>query len=89
MDKESGQVLSCDFDLVLKEELLAQQPALQSASQLSQGAIRARPGIVIAIQEDGLASVVTNERCASGSAISIRDHWRSQEESCHNRPLTC
>jgi hypothetical protein len=89
MDKESGQVLSCDFDLVLKEELLAQQPALQSASQPSRGAIRAHPGIVTAIQEDGLASVVTNERCASGSAISIRDYWRCHEERCHNRPLTC
>ena len=33
-----------------------------------------RPGIVTAIQEEGLASVVTAERFALGPAIGIRDY---------------
>jgi hypothetical protein len=71
MDKESTQLLSCDFDLVLKEELPAQ---LQPAPQLTtQGVVRARPSIVTAIQEDRLASIVAIERLASGVAIAIRD----------------
>lgn len=36
MDKESAQIMTCDFDLVLKEEL----PALQTASQPTRGAAR-------------------------------------------------
>ncbi|CAG5179630.1 uncharacterized protein ALTATR162_LOCUS9382 [Alternaria atra] len=64
MNKESAQLMTCDFDLVLRDEL----PALQPASQLARsgGVARSRPGIVTAIQEDGLAAVVTAERCASG-----------------------
>ncbi|KAF2622922.1 hypothetical protein BU25DRAFT_414916 [Macroventuria anomochaeta] len=75
MEKESGQVMTCDFDLVLKE-LPATQPATQTqqASQLARGTACARPGIVTAIMEDGLAEVVTNKRFATGYAIGIRDY---------------
>jgi hypothetical protein len=92
MDKESTQLLSCDFDLVLKEKLPAQlQPVqLHPAPQLTaRGVVRARPGIVTAIQEDGLASVVAVERLASGVATAIRDRWSCKEERCTNSPFTC
>ncbi|KAF2628501.1 hypothetical protein BU25DRAFT_447962 [Macroventuria anomochaeta] len=80
MDKESAQVMTCDFDLVLKEEL----PATQPASQLACGVARQRPGIVTAIQEDGLAAIVAAERSASGVAIGIKDYWRCLEAGCSN-----
>lgn len=76
MDKESTQLLNCDFDLVLKEELPAQLAPLPAPQLTARGAVRARPGIVTAIQEDGLAGAVTAERFASGTVIGIRDHWR-------------
>ncbi|CAG5190059.1 uncharacterized protein ALTATR162_LOCUS12119 [Alternaria atra] len=87
MNKESAQLMTCDFDLVLRDEL----PALQPASQLARsgGVARSRPGIVTAIQEDGLAAVVTAERCASGVAIGIKDYWRCNEEGCSNNTNTC
>jgi hypothetical protein len=85
MDKESAQIMTCDFDLVLKEELLASQPA----SQPARGVARQRPGIVTAIQEEGLASVVAAERSASGVAIGIKDYWRCLEEACSNNTNTC
>jgi hypothetical protein len=85
MDKESTQLLNCDFDLVLKEELLALPAPLPTA----RGAVCVRPGIVTAIQEDGLAGVVTAERFASGTAIGIRDYWRCREERCSNSPFVC
>ncbi|KAF2633484.1 hypothetical protein BU25DRAFT_329187 [Macroventuria anomochaeta] len=88
MDKESGQIMTCDFDLVLREQQ-APQPATQPASQPAQSTARSRPGIVTAIMEEGLASVVTNERFASGHAIGIRDHWRCQSERCSNNPGVC
>ena len=72
MDKESTEVLKCDFDLVLSEQ---QQPLPPSASQpVGRSTVRARPGIVTAIQEEGLASVVTAEHFATGAAIGIKDH---------------
>ena len=85
MDKESVQVMTCDFDLVLKEELPASQPVSQSA----RSAVRQRPGIVTAIQEEGLAAVVAAERSASGVAIGIKDYWRCNEETCSNNTNTC
>ena len=75
MNKESSQVMTCDFDLVLREQQLP-QPVVQLASQPARSTARSRPGIVTAIIEEGLASVVTNERFASGHAIGIRDYWR-------------
>ena len=88
MDKESSQTMTCDFDLVLREQQ-APQSATQSASQSARSTARLRPGIVTAIMEEGLASVVTNERFASGHAIGIRDHWRCQNERCSNNPGVC
>ena len=89
MDKEIEQIMTCDFDLVLKE-LQSAQPATQlAASQSYRGAIHARPGVVTAIMEDGLAEVVTNERYATGSAVGIRDHWRCVDDGCPNKPMTC
>lgn len=87
MNKESAQLMTCDFDLVLRDEL----PALQPASQLARsgGVARSRPGIVTAIQEDGLAAVVTAKRCASGVPIGIKDYWRCNEEGCSNNNNTC
>ena len=85
MNKESTQLLDCDFDLVLKEKQ-APQPEPQPTAR---GTVRARPGIVTAIQEEGLAAVVTAERFATGAAVGIRDHWRCREERCQNNPLTC
>ena len=86
MDKENPAPLNCDFDLVLKEEQLA---VLPQASQLAHSIVRARPGIVTAIQEAGLAGVYTAERFATGAAIAIKDRWRCQEERCDNYPMTC
>jgi hypothetical protein len=74
MNRESAQLITCNFNLVLKEEV-PPQPAIQLGSQLSRSAAR-RPGIVTTIIEEGLAGVVTNKRFASGHAIGIRDHWR-------------
>ena len=84
MDKESSEVLKCDFDLVLREE----QPASQQPGR-SAAVVRSRLGIVTAIQEDGLAEVVTNERSASGVAIGIKDYWRCNEGGCSNNTMTC
>ena len=71
MDKESSEVLKCDFDLVLKDKPAAAQPA----SQLARGPVRRHiPGVVTAIQEDGLAAVVLAERSATGVALGIKDH---------------
>lgn len=89
MNKESSELLKCDFDLVLKDAQPALQPALQPAAQQARSVARARPGIVTAIQEEGLAEVVTAEYCATGPAIGIRDYWRCLEERCKNKPLTC
>jgi hypothetical protein len=87
MDKESKEVLKCDFDLVLSEQ---QQPLPLLTSQLvGRSTVRARPGIVTAIQEEGLASVVTAEHFATGAAIGIKDHWRCCEECCSNYSFTC
>lgn len=63
MEEESGQTLTDDFELVLKELPAAAQPATQtqSASYLGCGTARARPGITITIMEEGLAGVVTKE----------------------------
>lgn len=88
MDKESGHLMTCDFDLVLKEQQAA-DPATQPAAQAARSTVRARPGIVTAIMEEGLAGVVTNERSATGSAIGIRDYWRCQDEGCKNNPGVC
>lgn len=88
MNEESGQVMTCDFDLVLKEAQLL-QPATQPASQPPARNVARRPGIVTAIMEDGLAGVVTNERFASGNAIDLRDYWRCQNERCSNHPGVC
>jgi hypothetical protein len=53
-------MLKCDFDLVLSEQQQQQQPVPLSASQpVGRSTVRARLGIVTAIQEEGLASVVT------------------------------
>ncbi|OSS43245.1 hypothetical protein B5807_12114 [Epicoccum nigrum] len=87
MDKESGQIMTCDFDLVLREQQMPQL-STQPASQLARSSAR-RPGIVTAIMEEGLAGVVTNERFATGNAIGIRDHWRCQNERCSNNPGVC
>jgi hypothetical protein len=48
-----------------------------------------QPGEVTAIQEDGLAAVITAERSASGIAIGIKDYWRCNEEGCSNNTNTC
>jgi hypothetical protein len=74
MNKESSELLKCDFDLVLKDARPVLQPALQPAAQQARSVARARPGIVTAIQEEGLAEVVTAEYCATGPAIGIRDY---------------
>lgn len=42
-----------------------------------------------AIQKEGLASVVTAERFATGSAIYIREHWRCQDEHVKDSPGDC
>ncbi|KAH7349218.1 hypothetical protein BKA66DRAFT_476703 [Pyrenochaeta sp. MPI-SDFR-AT-0127] len=88
IDKESTEVLNCDFDLVLREQQPAgaPQPALQLVGR---AAARSRPGIVTAIQEDGLAGVVAAERAATGVAMGIRDYWRCHEECCSNYGFTC
>jgi hypothetical protein len=72
MNKESAQLITCDFDLVFRNELLV----VQLASQLTRsgGFARLQPSIVTAIQEDGLAAVVTAKRSVSGVAISIKDY---------------
>jgi hypothetical protein len=88
MDKESDLLLNCDFDLVLREQEQAALLALQPPSSTPRGSAR-RPGIVTAIQEEGLASIVTAEVFATGNAIRIRDRWRCQEESCSNNPMVC
>ena len=80
--------MTCDFDLVLREQQLP-QPVVQLASQPARSTARSRPGIVTAIMEEGLAGVVTNERFASGHAIGIRDYWRCQSERCLNDPGVC
>jgi hypothetical protein len=87
MNKESAQLMTCDFDLVLSNKL----PASQLASQLARsgGVARLRPRIVTAIQEDGLAAVVTAKRSASSVAIGIKDYWRCNEEGCSNNTNTC
>ena len=72
MNKESAQLITCDFDLVLRDKLLVLQPASQLAC--SGGVARLRPSIVTAIQEDRLAAVVTAKRSASSVAISIKDY---------------
>ncbi|KAJ8113858.1 hypothetical protein OPT61_g4114 [Boeremia exigua] len=89
MDQESIQLLSCDFDLVLREEPAATVPLVLPQPVTRGGAVRARPGIVTAIQEEGLADVVSAERFASGTAIGIRDRWRCREERCSNSPFIC
>ncbi|KAF1936049.1 hypothetical protein EJ02DRAFT_427870 [Clathrospora elynae] len=85
MDKESSKLLKCDFDLVLKEEAVAaaSQPVARAA------ATRLQPGIVTAIQEEGLAEIVTNKRSASSVAIGIKDYWRCNEQGCSNNTFTC
>ena len=88
LNKESSQPLNCDFDLVIKEVEQALLPPLGSQS-LPRGSVRLRPGVATAIQEEGLASVVTAEVFATGHAIGIRDRWRCQEESCSNNPMVC
>ncbi len=70
MDKESSEPLKCDFDLVLREEQAAAQLASQ---QLHRSAVRRVPGVVTAIQEDGLAAIVMAERSATSVAIGIKD----------------
>jgi hypothetical protein len=75
MDKESDLLLNCDFDLVLREQEQAALLALQPSSSTPRGSAR-RPSIVTAIQEEGLASIVTAEVFATGNAIRIRDWWR-------------
>ena len=86
MDKESSKLLKCDFDLVLREKKAAAQLASQ---QLHRSAVRRVPGVVTAIQEDGLAAVVMAERSATGVAMGIKDRWRCREEACRNHLLTC
>lgn len=89
MDKESSELLKCDFDLVLKDVEVPQLVA-QSASQVTaRGVGSRRTGVVTAIMEEGLASVVTDERCATGSAIGIRDYWRCSDDGCPNKPIVC
>lgn len=89
MDKESSEVLKCDFDLVLRaaEEPISSQPPVRIIA----GAVaaRSRPGIVTVIQEEGLAEVVSNERSATGVAIGIKDYWRCNEGGCSNNTMTC
>ena len=84
MDKESSELLKCDFDLVLSK-----QQALSASATASRSAVCARPGIFTAIQEDGLAGVVTAEHFATGAAIGIKDYWRCREECCSNYSFTC
>jgi hypothetical protein len=72
MDKESKEVLKCNFNLVLSEQ---QQPLpLLTLQLVSRSTVRARLGIVTAIQEEGLASVVTAKHFATSAAIGIKDH---------------
>jgi hypothetical protein len=87
IDKESCQIITYNFDLVLREQQLPQQ-VIQLTSQPSWSTAR-WPGIVTTIMEEGLASVVTNKRFASSHAISIQDHWRCQSERCSNNPGVC
>jgi hypothetical protein len=72
IDKESNLLLNCNFDLVLREQeqvaLLALQPPLLTPC----GSAR-RPGIVTAIQEEGLASIIIAKVFATSNAIRIRD----------------
>jgi hypothetical protein len=87
MDEESGQIMTCDFDLVLREQHMPQL-STQPASQLARSSAR-RPGIVTAIMEEGLAGAVTSEQFATSNAIGIRDYWRCQNERCSNNPGVC
>jgi hypothetical protein len=89
MDKESSEMLKCDFDLVLSEEQQQKPVPLSAEQPVGRSTVRARPGIVTAIQEEGLAGVVTAEHFATGSAIGIKDHWRCREECCGNYSFTC
>lgn len=86
MDKESSEVLKCDFDLVIRADEQSVSSQLHSRNA---AAVRSRPGIVTAIQEEGLAEVVSNERSASGVAIGIKDYWRCNEGGCSNNTMTC
>lgn len=86
MDKESSEVLKCDFDLVIRAE---EQPVSSQPQSRSAASVRSRPGIVTAIQEEGLAEVVSNERSASGVAIGIKDYCRCNEGGCSNNTMTC
>ena len=58
MDKKSSQIMVRDFDLVLGDQRMPRSTN-QPASQPARSSAR-RPGIVTAIMEEGLASVVTN-----------------------------
>lgn len=80
IDSKTVDAVNVDFDLILTEEQL-QQPLPASGKA---PAARVRPGIVTAIQEDGLASVIATERVCSGTAIGIRDQWRCDDPVCSN-----
>ncbi|KAF1357619.1 hypothetical protein EJ07DRAFT_157614 [Lizonia empirigonia] len=87
MDKESSEVLKCDFDLVLRA--LEEPSSSQLLARTAAAPARSRPGIVTAIQEEGLAEVVAIEHFASGVAIGIKDYWRCNEGVCSNNTMTC
>ncbi|KAF1361093.1 hypothetical protein EJ07DRAFT_154450 [Lizonia empirigonia] len=81
MDKESSEVLKCDFDLVLRA--LEEPSSSQLLARTAAAPARSRPGIVTAIQEEGLAEVVAIEQFASGVAIGIKDYWRCNEGTAY------
>ncbi|KAF1363299.1 hypothetical protein EJ07DRAFT_174010 [Lizonia empirigonia] len=87
MDKESSEVLKCDFDLVLRA--LEEPSSSQLLARTAAAPARSRQGIVTAIQEEGLAEVVAIEHFASGVAIGIKDYWRCNEGGCSNNTMTC
>jgi hypothetical protein len=71
IDKESNLLLNYNFNLVLREQeqvaLLALQPPLLTPYSSAQ-----RPSIITAIQEEGLASIVTAcHRAGSGSNRAV------------------
>ncbi|KAF1937837.1 hypothetical protein EJ02DRAFT_505784 [Clathrospora elynae] len=86
VDINAYEPVHVDFDLILREEVAAEQP---QAAPLVDGGRRARPVTATMIQEQGIASVVAAEQAGSGWAIAIRDQWRCTDTSCGNHRYTC
>ena len=83
MDEQNGQIITCDFDLVLKE-LQSVRPA---ASQSTRGAVR---GLVLLQQLCKMVLPTSlHERCATGSAVCIRDYCRCVDSGCVNSLMIC